>query len=251
MSSAAAGSSRTEERLRAYRRTLYRSFLVCVGLHLGAIVAINPDAILRYFRPKVLIGFPGADQPGDLAPQGEPRAPNVSLPAVHGYMAPVSLIRMEVVSGTGAGEVTPAAQPSRGAVVATRAIEPSEPEGGGAPRGRPGGIVHFELTESWAVVPGSGEVARSENFQTLKIVRPQYPAGAIQKGQEGLVKLEASVDSVGRVVGVVTRENDTASAELEQAAVDAMYRWEFKPYLLNARPIPFTVVVPFRYRLVE
>jgi protein TonB len=94
-------------------------------------------------------------------------------------------------------------------------------------------------------------VAKSEKFQTLKIVRPEYPKVAIRAGIEGLVRLEVQVDTTGKVVGVRTAANITASSEMEEAAIRAMLRWLFLPYREKNRPVPFTLIVPFRYRLVD
>lgn len=101
------------------------------------------------------------------------------------------------------------------------------------------------------MVPGSGAVARSEKFQTLKIVRPEYPATAIRAGREGVVRLEVHVDSLGKVTDVRNNEGMMGNQDLVDSAVRAVYLWEFKPYLLESGAVPFTVVVPFRYRLVD
>ena len=82
-------------------------------------------------------------------------------------------------------------------------------------------------------------------------MRPNYPPSAVQAGIEGLVRLEVRVDSLGKVEKVQTLQNTSGSEVLEEAAVRAMYLWQFKPYRLGARAQAFTVLVPFRYRLID
>lgn len=115
---------------------------------------------------------------------------------------------------------------------------------------RPEEPIVIVLGEDWSRPAQSSERALSEQFQTLKIVRPGYPPRAIREELEGLVELEVRVDILGRVAGVSVRRSPPLALDLEDAAIQAMRQWEFKPLRKDQRLVPFTVVVPFRFRLV-
>lgn len=248
MNAAPPQPSRTEIRLRAYSRTLRGAFLVTAGLHLIGAVATNPLLILRLFIPQTMLGYPGASRPGDLGPEGGSGRHDVSIIRSRRLAGPSTLIHLEVQGDAPGPPSGQAALPAAGSGQFEPVAAPS-PRGAGSGGNRSG--VHFELDENWAVIGGSGNVARSERFQALKIVRPEYPRVAIRAGVEGLVRLEVQVDTTGRVVGVRTDANTSSSRELEDAAIHAMLEWVFKPYREKAKPVPFTLMVPFRYRLVD
>ena len=237
-------------RWHAHRGNLYRAFVLSAGLHFAAALGVNPNLILDLFRPHVSIGYPGHARRGELAPEGEPLNPHVSLVRTHRFQGSVHLVSL-APAGT---EPSPPRTSDQARAQAKWVSVSAAGSGGhpGRPRpGVPGDAVMVELDENWVPVSGSGQAAHSDKFQTLRIVRPEYPPAAIRAGVEGLVRLEVRVDTLGNVVGVRTRENTASSATLEDAAVRAMFRWQFKPYHVGARPVAFTVLVPFRYRLID
>jgi TonB family protein len=243
--------SRAEERARSYARTIQRAFLVTVGLHLAGALATNPELILGLLFPRTMIGYPGASRPGALAPDGVPYRPGAGAFRALRLAGPSTLVHLDITTNT------PGSTSER---LITRArtageYEPvaTSPRAGSARAGQGSG-VQFELDENGSVVSGSGgagQVAKSKKFQTLKIVRPEYPPAAIRAGLEGLVRLQVEVDTAGKVVGAGTELNTTNSREMEDAAIQAMKLWEFLPYQEKNRPVPFTLIVPFRYRLVD
>jgi periplasmic protein TonB len=75
-------------------------------------------------------------------------------------------------------------------------------------------------------------------------VEPKYPDFAAQAQIEGLVILEATVDTEGRVQSVeVLRSHGL----LDQAAVDAVKQWRYSPLVLNGKPFPFILTVTVRF----
>lgn len=244
-------SIRAEDRKRAYRRILHRACVFSLGVHLIAALCVNPRPILRLFGPKVLIGFPGLPRKGELAPLDDPQAKRVSLVRAPRYQGPAELIEVSIVGTERNPDVL-----DNGAAKAT--VGQFEPKGTGT-KGRPGtplpgdpgSPVVIELGEDWLYSPGASKVAHSDKIQILKLVRPEYPAEAVRAGIEGLIKLEVRVDSLGHVLGVRSLEGFAPNAMLEAASVRAMRLWEFKPYKVGSRQVNFTVIVPFRYRLVD
>ncbi len=74
----------------------------------------------------------------------------------------------------------------------------------------------------------------------IKDVRPIYPAVAESARVSGAVTVEATVGPDGRVIDArVVRSVPL----LDQAAIDAVSQWEYKPALLNGAPVPVLVTV--------
>jgi TonB family protein len=78
----------------------------------------------------------------------------------------------------------------------------------------------------------------------VKDVRPVYPPAAQVDGVHGVVIIEATIDSYGRVRNAKVLRSIPA---LDQAALDAVHQWEFMPTMLNgvATPVILTVTVNF------
>jgi TonB family protein len=73
---------------------------------------------------------------------------------------------------------------------------------------------------------------------------PEYPENAIKNGIEGIVILMLKVDEKGRVVDAIVLRS---IPELDQAALDAVNKWTYKPLLVEGRPrtCVFTSTVNF------
>jgi TonB family protein len=74
----------------------------------------------------------------------------------------------------------------------------------------------------------------------VKQVRPEYPMLAKERGISGMVVLQATIGTNGhilnlRVVG--------GPAELQQAAIDSVRQWVYKPYTLNGEPVEVETTV--------
>ncbi len=78
--------------------------------------------------------------------------------------------------------------------------------------------------------------------------QPEYPSEAKQKHQEGVVRLTASIDSEGRVTDVeITQSSGTPS--LDEAARQALKRWEFEPARQDGAGVASRITIPIRFRL--
>jgi periplasmic protein TonB len=78
----------------------------------------------------------------------------------------------------------------------------------------------------------------------LKKVDPVYPDLAKQARAGALIILEATVDAAGHVQEVRVLR----SAPLfDEAAVDAVKQWTYRPLLLNGVPTPFIVTVTLNF----
>ena len=79
----------------------------------------------------------------------------------------------------------------------------------------------------------------------IKRVEPIYPAVAREAKIEGVVIVEATTGIYGRVQNVKVLRSIPL---LDQAAVDAVFQWEYEPFVMDGKPkgIIFTVTVVFK-----
>ena len=111
-----------------------------------------------------------------------------------------------------------------------------------AAAGDAGGVVG-------GVVPGglkSGEKVKPPKL--VQEVAPVYPEAARKAGIEGVVILEATTDTYGRVASVKILRGDPL---LGQAAVEALEQWVYEPMVINGKPKPVVFTVTMRFTLDE
>jgi protein TonB len=80
----------------------------------------------------------------------------------------------------------------------------------------------------------------------VRDVRPAYPQEAMDAGVQGVVIIEATIDSTGLV-----RETRVLRSlpMLDEAAQAAVRQWEFTPTLLNGAPVPVIMTVTVNFTL--
>jgi TonB family protein len=113
-----------------------------------------------------------------------------------------------------------------------------------------GGVVGGVVGETaGGVVPGvlkSG--AKVMPPKLVKTVEPIYPEIARQSKVEGVVILEATTDTYGRVANVRILRSIPL---LDQAAIDALRQWVYEPMVVEGKPEPVTFTVTVRFALDE
>lgn len=70
----------------------------------------------------------------------------------------------------------------------------------------------------------------------LARINPQYPRTAARDGIEGYVKLEIVVNSDGSVKSAKVIDSKPRGV-FDSAAVQAVYKWKFKPKVVNGQPV--------------
>ncbi len=86
-----------------------------------------------------------------------------------------------------------------------------------------------------------------EKPELLKRVNPEYPKVLLLAGVEGEVYVRATINEQGKVENaVVTRATDN---RFNDAALDALRQWMFKPAMLDGKPIKTEVTIPFKFAL--
>jgi len=80
----------------------------------------------------------------------------------------------------------------------------------------------------------------------VRDVRPVYPADARDAKVQGVVIIEATIDTLGNVERTrVLRAVPT----LERAAIEAVEQWKFQPTLMNGVPVPVIMTVTVNFTL--
>lgn len=80
----------------------------------------------------------------------------------------------------------------------------------------------------------------------VKQVQPVYPKEAAKAGVEGVVILEATTDTFGRIADVKVLRSVPL---LDQAAVDALKQWVYEPMVIDGKPRPVVFTVTMRFNL--
>jgi len=93
-----------------------------------------------------------------------------------------------------------------------------------------------------AMLTGSS-VALLEPVPVAK-VEPEYPEIARAAGISAIVAVQVEVNTSGAVVSAKVLRS---SPFLDQAALDAVRRWQFAPITINGAPVAYTAVVPVRF----
>ena len=82
--------------------------------------------------------------------------------------------------------------------------------------------------------------------QKIRDVRPVYPPIAQSARVQGVVIIEATIGLDGRVTDAKVLRSVPL---LDQAALDAVRKWEFTPTLLNGVPVPVIMTVTVNFTL--
>ena len=98
--------------------------------------------------------------------------------------------------------------------------------------------------------PSRANVPYSEDYVLLKMIEPIYPPDALVKGLEGYVLVEAYVGIDGTVAEAYVRSS-YGPVSFEEASLEAVNQFLFKPSIDKGTPIPFWVsfLIRFEYRI--
>ena len=102
--------------------------------------------------------------------------------------------------------------------------------------------------DSVASQQSSGQLVRRLPQKLPRNPQPVYPADAWRAGREGRVVLQVRVDVQGRVHDLRVRTSSGTRA-LDQAALDAVARWKFRPALRGQQPVEHQILIPISFRI--
>jgi periplasmic protein TonB len=211
--------------------TLNGSILVALVL----VPLIYPDALPSHFIPTLLVA-PAPIQPNEPPPvHVRPAAPHDFSELDNGRItAPPSIPpRIKYTDGP-----EPPFASNIGAEMST-----GTPGGDGLnPFGAkpPVTVVHTPATSSIRLP--SKFVEGNLIFKTI----PQYPVIAKTVGQQGTVVLQAVISKAGAIEKL---QVVSGPPMLQQAAIDAVKTWRYRPYLLNDQPVEVETTVNVIFKL--
>jgi periplasmic protein TonB len=76
--------------------------------------------------------------------------------------------------------------------------------------------------------------------------QPHYPREAREKGIQGDVLLQATIDTKGNLANLKVVQGDPI---LVKAAVDAVKKWKYRPYLLNGEPVEVETTIKIQFHM--
>ena len=110
-------------------------------------------------------------------------------------------------------------------------------------------FVFFIFSKFCSAVP-SEEAIPFENLDYLKIEPPTYPELARRSGWEGTVVLKTLIERDGSCVSAMV-EKSSGHLILDQAALQAVRKWEFSPARIGDFPYPSLTRIPIRFALAD
>lgn len=86
--------------------------------------------------------------------------------------------------------------------------------------------------------------------QKVSTTAPVYPESAKADKIEGLVIVQTVIDEQGKVIGPAVAES-SGNAELDQAALDAVSTWTFRPATLKGKPVAVNYTLTINFTLAR
>lgn len=205
---------------------------------LGALIVIPliyPEALPRHWMNMLLVAPappPAASKPPEVKPtqefRGTPQLTSLGLTVPTRIPSTIRMIDRREAPGD--GQLL------------------TMDNGTGVPGGSPfgGGVTPQPRV---VIAPPKGPQRISQGVAdglVIDRVIPVYPPIAREAGVQGTVMLEATISADGTIGNVRVI---SGNAMLQQAAIDAVSRWRYRPYLLNGQPVEVEATVSVVFSL--
>lgn len=109
--------------------------------------------------------------------------------------------------------------------------------------------MYFTGIFCFLFLAGIAAAARQDTPEVKKSVAPWYPEVLKKAGIEGKVIVKVVIDETGKVEKAEVVQ--TSDERFNQAAIEAINKWEFSPVYKEGKPARAEVVVPFKFVLQE
>lgn len=100
-----------------------------------------------------------------------------------------------------------------------------------------------------ASVPARAESSFDEAPTPLRTQAPAYPEALRREGVSGIVSISVNIDESGNVAA--SSVSKSSNPAFDQAALDAVAQWKFKPAKKAGQPVAVTVVLPIRFTAAQ
>jgi periplasmic protein TonB len=221
--------------------------LIVVGLALAVPVLYLTEPLPQ---PPDMLAFVVASAPPPPPPPPPPPAPPEAKPSKPKVAAKADPVKVAVAAPV---EAPSSLQPEQPLDVPELDVAAGGVEGGvagGIVGGIAGGIPMMPAPPPPPPPPAPVRPVRVggdiEPPTLLHRVNPNYPQIAISAKKEGIVILEATVDTDGAVSQVRVLRSEPL---LDKAAVDAVKQWRYAPLRLNGLASPFILTVTVSFNL--
>ena len=96
-------------------------------------------------------------------------------------------------------------------------------------------------------VPGPNDAQGVTSGLVVKRTKPAYPSKSRRRHEQGVVTLADVIGKDGKIHDLEVL--DSPSPLLAESAVNAVSKWEYKPYFLNGEPVEVDSIVSVVYKL--
>src|SRR4051794_7649025 len=221
-----------------------RSLPVSIAVHLAALVCVF---VVPLIAPVVVLSVPASPLP-----------PYIKAAAIPPPPAPPPSSTASRVARTTAITAAPTRAPMAILPEVARPMTSSvitDPFAATGPPADAGGLGDVASSVDVPVLPPPPPPPRPVRVGELLVaprklvdVRPVYPDIARGARVEGTVVLEAVLDRSGRVSQVRVTQS---SPLLDQAAVDAVRRWQYSPSMLHGQPVDVLMTITITFKLQQ
>jgi periplasmic protein TonB len=128
-------------------------------------------------------------------------------------------------------------------------IDPSALASNGSGPGSPDGIIHGLGTHPTVVQAPVGPKRIPSVIAVGMLIHkvvPEYPVIARNVRLEGTVVLQATISKTGTIENLHVVSGPPL---LQQASIDAVKQWQYRPYLLNGEPVEMETTVNVDFKL--
>ena len=84
----------------------------------------------------------------------------------------------------------------------------------------------------------------------LSKTRPVYPRDALQRGEEGWVKVSFTITEQGRIENPAIVSSRPRQV-FDRAALEAIMQWRFRPKMVNGKPVQTNAIQEIRFTLPQ
>ncbi|TDF86229.1 energy transducer TonB [Pseudomonas sp. H9] len=228
--------------------------LLSVALHVSAgwlLHALRPAPEPLAFQPPMaiqLVSLAPAAQPLPAAPArpqpmprpvqapAQPKAATPAKPApTLAKAVPIKSPAVPVKSAPPRSETRPSPSPS---AVAAAAAQPTP---------SPSAPARIASAPAPVAAPATPVVSLRPSFISPP-PPPRYPSQARRRNQQGIVRVEVCLDERGQQLKL-TLVRSSGVASLDQAALEAVTTWRFRPEIVDGRAVPSRVEIPIEFAL--
>jgi len=111
----------------------------------------------------------------------------------------------------------------------------------------PGSAPPAALPQAPVMTPGTG--GHVTPVMLIEQKKPEYPVELQRAGVAGTVRMQAIVTKEGLVNALTT--SGSPDEGLTHAAMDAVWKWRYRPALLNGQPIEVITTIDVNYSLKD